>query len=278
MSKKKRVPQVVRFNSFDQFVQQSKQEGDDTFSSRGTGRFDWYGTHTFEDAIALADRGWPEGAAKAQSLRSEIDSVVNGIVASRLTTYTYDLTGEYVDVGLHLCGDPECFGVEDQSRSSLSQPIVKIVVNNAASGSVDADALIARGIAVVAAVDILESLGKRVELWLSKGVESTRTSDIAEFHVPLKAADQPLDIDRVAFALAHPSSLRRLSFSVQEQYGFNPCQSKPYPITTVDDAIVTREARRGVNFTKSELIEEVCDICTRAGIVIPQEEIDQLCA
>ena len=37
----------------------------------------WHGTNTFDQAVALARRGWPEGAAAALELRAEVDDVEN---------------------------------------------------------------------------------------------------------------------------------------------------------------------------------------------------------
>jgi len=270
---------IITFNSFSEFLAAAEKTPDCNASfqcSRENYGNGWHGTDTFEEAVALAKTGWAEGAEQARSLRASIDSVVNSLVAARSRSYSYDLTGEYVDVGLHLCGDPECFGVETDSPS-LGDPVVRITVNRAISGAVSADALIARGTAIAAAVDVLESLGRRVELWTGDGNERRTDGQRLECFCKIKDADQPLDPDLVAFALAHPSARRRLAFSVNEQHGFYPDETCPRDLQTVTDGIVTPCLRTGSNVSGRDLVKNIADICQQAGIEIPDEEIEELC-
>jgi hypothetical protein len=272
---------VQYFESFEAFVSQASQEAENTTSSRGVGRRDFYGTETFEDALEVAKRGWPEGAAKAQEILGELGDVIESIVGNRAAGYGYDVSGEYCDVGLFLSGEPECFGVEIE-QGPIERPFVKIVANLGASGSVSGTSLIARGVAIVAAVDILESLGRRVELWAAKATEphSGRLSEY-ELYVPLKSADQPLDIDRVSFAIAHPSFLRRLVFSVNEQRGLLPSRTCPTHLTDArnePDTIVTEHCRQSTDFTREGLILFIAEILKNAGLEVPQGEIEELCS
>lgn len=273
---------IQKFDSFEKFIEQalvvpSKQ---DSSSSRQhlSGSEPWHGTNTFEEAVEIARRGWPEGAAKALELRAEVESAVRDLINARSTTYSYDVAGEYVDIGRHLSGEPECFGIEVADGSSVSRPVVKIVANLAASGSVSTKSLFVRGAAIVAAIDILEALGRRVEVWVAHGSTKSRSGSgrVHETHALVKSADQPLDVDRLGFAIAHPACLRRLCFSVMEQRGHLPNSTWPHPVTVEGDAIVTKHSRRGADFSKRELLDLVAELCGQAGVAIPESEIEAL--
>lgn len=274
---------IKTFETFESFIEQSlvvpsKQDSSSSRQDR-LGSDPWHGTNTFEQAVALAQRGWPEGAAAALELRAEVESAVRDLINARSTSYTFDVAGEFVDVGRFLSGEPECFGSESQDYGNTVRPVVKIVANLAASGSVSTKSLYVRGAAIVAAIDILESLGRRVEVWIAHGSTKSRRggqSNVHETHVLVKKADQPLDVDRLAFAVAHPSTLRRLCFSIMEQHGHLPCSTWPHAVTVAGDAIVTEHSLRGSDFSKRELLDLVARLCGQAGVEIPEAEIEAL--
>jgi hypothetical protein len=267
-----------RFDSFDAFLSQAlvvppKQ---DSGSSRQNRKDSWAGTKTFAEAVSLATRGWPEGAAQALALRASIDSAVRQIVTARKDTFAWDVVGDAVDVGKYLTGEPECWINKQEDGESQSGKVVKICANLAASGSVSTKSLFARGAVVLATIDILESLGHRVELWIAHG--SSGSVGVFQQFTLIKSASQPLDADRVAFCLCHAACLRRLSFSIMEQNGHLPNATYPHRVEFDKDAIVTSEALRGSDFTPSELLSEVSRLCEACGIAIPADEIAELIA
>lgn len=236
----------------------------------------WNGTNTFEQAAKLVKNGWPEGSNMVLSMRASIDYAVRELVTSRCSNYGYDISGDFVDVGRFMTGEPECFMKED-GYGSVSKPVIKIIANIGASSSISTDNLIARGVGIVAAVDIMESLGRRVELWIGKSTEYRGEAKMRkhELRVLIKSASQPLDIDRVTFAIAHPACLRRLCFSILEHDGMdtNYCHSKPIKD---DEAIVTDCCYQPRDFSKKELLESVASLCSKMGIEISPEEIKSL--
>lgn len=255
------------FETFEAFIEAAcKPTSDREHSGRPAGRREWYGTETFEEAVSLAKTGWREGAEKASALRASIAGAVNDLIAARTTAYSYDVSGQWVDVGLHLSGEPECFGIEDSGEGP--RPVVKLLFNAAASGSVDAGSLIARGVAAVAAIDILESTGRRVEVWLVKGGQRKRGVGTHAIRVLLKKADQPVDVDRIAFALACPACLRRLLFSVQHNAGFAAVRTLPHAVPTDGESILVPHLRREAGISRADLLAQVAEICRQAGVEI----------
>lgn len=264
------------FEAVEDFVKQAEEiTGVPTHSSRTTGNHYFYGTSNFSEAVSLTRTGWPEGAAKVLAIRSIANGIVNAMVSARATSYAYDVTGSFVDVGRFMSGEPECFFTESQEYGNINNPIVKIIANLSASASVSSEHLFLRGAAVAAAVDILESLGRRVEVYAASS--HIIGKNIYNIMVMVKKANQPLDIDRLAFAIAHPSFYRRLMFSLMEQNGHEPCATYVNKAgIKCDDAIVTDPVSTRNGITMKEVLEFVANVCRKAGIEIPDEEIKSL--
>lgn len=266
---------VAKFDSWESFVEAASIVSySGSCGGHSTGDKSFYGTSSFGEAAKLAREGWQDGVNRVQQIRAKIATAVQSLVSRRAESIGYDVFGEYVDVGRFLTGEPECFGVRVSDDSS-SNRVVRINVNIGVSGSVSHSAIFSRGAVAIAAIDVIESSGVRVEVYGVHGSLKSDGSAIHETHVLLKSANQPLDIDRLVFALCHPSSLRRLCFSIIEKYGLRADYSRPHDVKT-DNGISTRPACRSYDFDNRELLQEIKWICDQAGVEISQEEIDAL--
>jgi hypothetical protein len=275
---------IIKFESFADFVAESQKPPASllvrtgTASSRDRDRSGWYGTNKFEDAVKLAAEGWREGADKILSILSQLGPSVRASIAQCVRRTSFDVSGNWVDVGRFLSGEPECFGIEVEDGDNCREKVVRIVVNLASSLAIDADAFFARGAVVVAAIDILEASGVRCELWAcraSRRTQSPHNGRTVEIHTCVKQAGEPVDIDRVAFVLSHVACYRRLFFSVGEQHEHSSCGASPCPVTHEDGDIVVGHLNRE-SAKRQNLIAEIAKICTAAGVEIDEEEIARL--
>lgn len=177
----------------------------------------WYGTGTFDAALKLARVGWPEGEtlARAYSL-ALVDRVSNLIERPE---YVYDVEGDGVDIGRYVEGEPECW-LRQETRivHGPGRRLYRIVLNVAALCTVSSDVLRARGATTAALAELLELAGHGVAIELVDVSQAFSAADRAVFRVPLKAADQPMDLSRLIYAMAHESCLRRLAFSIMEAF------------------------------------------------------------
>jgi hypothetical protein len=226
-------------------------------TSHDTGRSRFFWTETFEEAVELARTGWAEGTAKVVEHREQANAFLAAAKTAKSREFGWDVEGQFIDVGRFLEGEPECCGSEFDGGDTVASRVVSLRINQAVSGSVEADAICARGVTVLCAVDLLESCGIRCEIILSIGNISTggagsvKSGKTVESHVILKRASDPVDLDRLAFWVAHPASFRRFGFRWLEQQGLSPCGSKPHPL-----------ANRGADPT----IVEVDEVCTATGL------------
>jgi hypothetical protein len=205
--------QTIQF-TFDHWLADAEQSTPDNCPSAHQHTNAFQGNASFADALELARHGWKEGRERMARATADI---VEAVGEDR-ETLTYDVAGNEPDVGRFLAGEPEnmlAFLPTDE------QKIITIVANICTSAAIGTDVIFVRGAAICRLIDRLELQGHRVELRLAIAVQKPR-GDFFYFTTTVKAASDHLDIDRVAFALAHPASQRRIGFATYQLRGFSP--------------------------------------------------------
>lgn len=171
----------------------------------------WTMTQSFAEAARLAMDGWTEGAKRLSDLRDELMDKVGELLPE--DTYIMDVSGFDVDVGAYLAGEPECMVTHTQQPGRNRH--IHVMVNIATKASATPNSMMMRGLMAAGVVDALESMGHTVTLDvvnLLYGVGDYKMTHITT----VKRASEVLDLERVVFACAHPSMLRRLTFGVME--------------------------------------------------------------
>lgn len=236
----------------------------------------WYGTNSFEEAMTLAREGWKDGLELISNLSAKLERSTSHLVTK--PSMQWDVAGDFADAGLFVTGVPECMG--SFVEMEIDKPIVRILMNLSVSCGVGAEAIMRRGAACVALVDALENAGRSCEIVVAAGSgysydqETWKTMHV----VPVKLAGEPLELDRMAFLLAHPSSFRRLFFSAWEHEdkdvrkalgimaggGYGCCMDFKDP--TADVVVPTMDLYRQDNdeeilaWIRSELKRQGCEI------------------
>ena len=59
---------------------------------------DFFRTKTFEEAVALASAGWPEGAARVAELRDGCEAFLAAAKSAKTRGYGWDVEGHFIDV------------------------------------------------------------------------------------------------------------------------------------------------------------------------------------
>jgi hypothetical protein len=226
---------LVRFESFANFVAASEQPNPNPKAKDSGHTFDlsnnWTGFATFVEARNLLGSGWIDGATKVRSVSEHVrQAIPESSLLAFAPTQVFDVTGNVLDVGRFLDGEPEYFVDEvtpERGEKIDGNGIVRVTINLSASSGIKASELETRGVYVAALADVLESLGYRVQIdgfFSDEARHLDATGKIKEGgHViafPIKVADQPLEIDRLAFVLAHPASLRQIGLHVMDVVGY----------------------------------------------------------
>ena len=270
---------TVVYNSVSDFVTAAcQQKGDLSKPSQHDRDPSFSGTATFDEAVELTKKGWPEGVRRLADIRASLEHLVEKAVAVKGRHLRWDVTGDFLDVGRLLSGEPECLGeFRDENDGQLQTRVVRLVANVSAMGQVSTESIFSAGASLYAAVDILESLGHRVELWIGSGSEHNSSGKRLQVYVLLKEASQQFDADRLAFFLCSNASLRRMFFSVEEDLGFDPNLSSTTPLVADADMIVTPEVKSSDD-SQQKRIERVIKVCQSAGIAFTEQELEEITA
>lgn len=244
----------------------------------------WNGnTNSLDHAVSLVETGWADGAAKVAHWRDRLSCFLDAAKTAKSRTFAWDVVGDFVDVGRYLTGEPECFGAEQETGEQLSGKVVTIRINACVSGALQPEAIIARGVSVLVAVDLLESLGRRCEVIVSQATSTVRhggagsTANLRlDCNVTVKKAGQPLDIDRLAYAVAHPGWFRRLGFKFMELCGHSPSGCMVSDLTDKGcrpgvvevDSLLTH-----VSLSERSLREHVLEVVKACGLEFSEEQL-----
>lgn len=181
----------------------------------------WTGTHTYQQAEEMALTGWIE---KGQSIQEVAVDLFKSI-ASRIekNDIVYDVEGSSLDVARLLDGEPEHWMRFVPEIGEGKGRIIRIVYNACVSGSVGNKTIEHKGEAILSLIYTLEHMGHRCEVIVATanygpGVYHNTPSKNVETYTTVKMPNQPMDINRLAFALVSPSFLRRMVFSLWETF------------------------------------------------------------
>ena len=204
------------FATFGDFLAAARQPGVDNGLSSTVHRMkndpEFYGVSTMDEAYALAENGWPAG----------VEQIVAGLdIAARSAmgvTFSQglDVAGERPSIPDYLAGVPDHM-VAAVPHWAAQARVVKIVINRAASSGIEGKAMIARGIALLSIVDELEIKGRSCEIWVVFHNEHQSHTDTMIHRIKVKEAGERMELDRMAFVLAHPAFHRALKFRLMEQ-------------------------------------------------------------
>jgi hypothetical protein len=189
-------------------------------TKEGQGKKYFTGVDSFAEAVKLSQEGWPKGLELCSELVARLEHKMTSRTQSHVPEYA--LSCGIPDIGVFLANDPECFLAKNPVEKEGFGKLVRLVVNLTCSCGYSPEDLMRRGIAVLALVDLLEKNGKSCEIVAITAARSG--GQHWEIEVPIKTMGRVAEMDRIAFALAHPGFYRMLMFSAWECLNY-PCTS-----------------------------------------------------
>lgn len=177
----------------------------------------FFGSATFEEAYTLAERGDHELAKLVAITGEAMYERMSNLVVKPMPYYSDD-PGITFDVERVIEGDPECYlHIEDIVKSGQGRSIVRLIFNATSDAAISDSVIKAKGATVASLVMMLENSGCGVEVVMYMGTQGAgKNAKRAEIYTTVKQADQPIHILTLAFALAHPATLRRFGFAELE--------------------------------------------------------------
>lgn len=208
------------------------------------GRASWAGG-SFTQALRWAKEGWREGVERLDSQSKPIFERITGMI-ERYEAY-YSEEGTQLDVARYLDNEPECWvRMESVISQGAGLRLIRLVYNIGVSGGVEKEVIEARGVAVASLVECLEYAGHRVQVDLAMPASSVADGAAdAQITVRLKEFDQAFDHERFAYAIIHPTVLRRLIFSIMEQFSEHLLKLLTIPGSYGKPTDVSEDTERG---------------------------------
>ena len=176
------------------------------------------GTKNYAHANKLATEGWHEIRPEVEKLLAVLSEQIDNRFDT-VNELEYAVSGGAVDVGRWLTGEPECMFNFVPTPNARMGKVVRLFIDYGASASYSAEFIKQRGIVICALVDALQKMRIATEVWGETAIIGTRNA-IHTTVVKLHDATAQMDIDELMFALANPSMLRRITFSVREMAKF----------------------------------------------------------
>ena len=169
--------------------------------------------YTWEDTLEHFKSGWIEGVAEVDKLAESIKTKLTENIDQY--TVSYDVTGDFIDMGRYVDGTPECMGYVDlipQPMESLS-----IVINIGARASVNVEDIYRRGAAITSLIDELQKqffiTVKLVQYSADCAGKPKNFKQV--FNLNMK---NEYSRDLLAFYVAHPGMMRRICFAIKEMH------------------------------------------------------------
>lgn len=175
------------------------------------GSYGFTSTYNYEEAVKLMHDGWDSMAKKLTDKLKVIDQKTAAISKPRRVN---SVAGYQANVPRYLQGNPKSM-IAKQS-TPVKQKIVNITKSINYNGGTSTERMMEESIKALQIVKKLEAQGYRVNLNVSLGTSADGRKIYAK--VRLKGANERLNVSKLAFAMCHPSMLRRLYFRFIETY------------------------------------------------------------
>lgn len=169
-------------------------------------------TKSFNEAVDLMRYGDDELYKKILKDKKSLD--IQRIIGNELKKAKQhnDVVGFQPNVPAYLTNNPMTMININQNKTS--QRIINILLSADVSAYVDTDDVEKAGSVYLNAIDILERLGYRCNLYLGYCVNNRNHNNCNRMYMitKIKTDKEPLNIKKTAFPLAHASMFRRIGF------------------------------------------------------------------
>lgn len=186
------------------FVDYVTQHKPRSGSSTYINHTEWYGTKSLDEAMDL----FKDNRQKLLPKGFQQKYIKN--VGAAGTDVEYNATGDYLDIGRYMSGEPEVFGTN--INGDLTGKVVRVYINASVSASYDSEDVMLGAEKLAEVINALYISGAKVSTTFMSA-EETQWIEVKlnDFSDPLN----PVDL----VAVASPSFIRRLCFAVNNYHG-----------------------------------------------------------
>ena len=167
----------------------------------------WYNTSNFTEATQLLTHGWDAAAGK---LAAKVKLTNATSTAVRSSKPAYGVVGSQASVPRYLQGIPT--NMVSRQMTYAKQKVVTITKGIAYNWRWSPEAILAECVKALQIIQSMENGGQRVRLNVLWCISDRAGTHHTACKVCVKHPDERLNLSKMAFALAHPSMVRRMFF------------------------------------------------------------------
>ena len=179
---------------------------------------DRYCPYTWDETIENLKTGWPEGVGRMSEIAEKFKT---RIAEDKAYSINHDVTGDFLDIGRYMTGEPECFGcIIEEPRPTETLDITVEVGQPSANDSAN---IYNRGAAITALIDELQKQYfvnlKLIVKTEDSGFMNPETYENEKMELIFYIDTQnEYSRDLLAFYLSNSAFLRRIIWSIFETY------------------------------------------------------------
>lgn len=199
------------------------------------------GVSSIHEAIDMAYHGWKEGGEACEKARGYIRAL--NPLSPRLVKYA--IAGAVPNVPRAIAGNPMNMRVAEDKNIQRKRKNITLVYNMCEPWYVGKDAITNKAAVTAALIDEIEGKGFSVEVIAVAATGSHRVRAMTS--VCVKESHQPVDINRLAFALGHSAMFRGLLFGTWECD--HDCEGLGYGLGRVSTTVPIPESNAELRYT-----------------------------
>jgi hypothetical protein len=202
-------------HSFSSFIETApKTTSDDASTKEGGDRTEFTGTPTYKvaDDMMKSATLWNEAHAYIEKIKAKLPTLQGK--GTRIT-FENEFAGGSVNMGRYLQGKPDTMKRMHRTEASKRGKIVDLYFDPCLSGGIPTSQMMNYGIAVYSFVNTLEQDGYRVNLFVAATNNSKNGYQVCT--IKIKDSSEPLEMNSMLYAAAHPSMFRRHIFAYLER-------------------------------------------------------------
>lgn len=165
---------------------------------------DWYATEDYARAVYLLTHGWDSAA---QKMAQKVKMTVAAGQTVRSSKPSYNVVGSQASVPRYLQGIPT--NMVSRQMIHSKQKVVTVTKGITYAARWTPEAILRESVKALQIIQSMENAGQRVRLNVMIAISDDDTKHHHICKVCVKQPDERMNISKMAFALAHPSMLRR---------------------------------------------------------------------
>lgn len=213
---------------------------------------DELGVHSWEEAVDLLTHGYNPMVKELKDIAPEL------IGEGKRITFKNNVEGFAPVVPLALMGVPNC--MVSVRMKPIKTKVLDVYYLSCVSHWVTTAQMIKAGKHLLRALLTLEMSGYKFNLYVLQDYSHPHARGEA-FLAKIKSSNQPLDLRKMSFILAHPAALRVIGFDWYSRYpeGVYRCDygtplARTYPAETLDAALKELTGKPCVTFAAQTLV------------------------